>query len=163
MGEDVGEPVEPPMKKKKSDYYRPKRVLADGTVTQSTPGVRKYAARRIKVTDPRVLAVLNDLYDKMDSLKRNAGVGHEYDGVRYAQYYGRLNKAGDIGRLKTYFLSSEQKVYQLDGRGNHAEVKWQNDRNNKNRAYGNIQLTGEGGGYDCSIAGPFKTELTIFI
>ena len=70
-----------------------------------------------------------------------AGIGHDYDGVQYAQYFGHLNKAGNIGRLQTIILSSESKVYQLDAKGNHAEIMWQNDKNNKKLAHGSIKLT----------------------
>ena len=110
-----------------------------------------------------MLAALTELYDERGTLERNAGIGHELNGVRYAQYYGRLDKAGTIGRLWTIVLSSEGKVYQLNPKEKHIEIKWQNDRANKKLTYGNINLLGEGENYQCSILGPFKTDLSLFL
>ena len=140
----------------------PKRVLPDGTITHSNPEARPYNSRRAKVTDPRVLAALTEIYAERGTLDRNVGVGHEINGARYAQYYGRLDKAGTIGRLWTIVLSSEGKVYQLNNNEKHIEIKWQNDRANKKLAYGTINLLGEGENYQCSILPVFKSELGLF-
>ena len=162
--------VEKPFAKKRtgrprgggSAYYHPKRQLSDGTFTQRTPGARPYNSRRIPVTDPRVLAALTEIYNERGTLDRNPGIGHEINGVRYAQYFGRLNRAGTIGRLWTIILSSEGKVYQLNNNEKHIEIKWQNDRANKKLAYGTINLLGEGENYQCSILPVFKSELGLF-
>ena len=164
--------VDEPFAKKKKPTGRPrtgqkgkgpKRILPDGTITYAHPEARPYNARRSKVTDPRVLAALTEIYDERGTLERNPGIGHDFNGVRYAQYYGRLDKPGTIGRLWTIVLSSEGKVYQLHENEKHIEIKWQTDKTNKKVAYGNINLLGEGENYQCSILGPFKTELSLFL
>ena len=95
-------------------FYRQKRVLADRTITQSTPGTYAYNSRRIEVTDPGVLDALNEIYDERGTFDHIPGIGHDFNGIRYAQYFGRLDKAGTIGRLWTIVLSSDRKVYQLN-------------------------------------------------
>ena len=96
-------------------------------------------------------------------MTRCPGLGHDYKGVRYAQYFGRLNKAGDIGALKTIILSSEKKVYQLNKKDKHVELLWQDDPSKLFPSYGTINLIGEGKNYQCSIVGPFKTELSVYL
>ena len=113
------------------------------------------------------------MFRAKDTIKRRPGIGHglrECQGypngsklVNYAQYYGRLNKAGDIGSLKTIVLSTAGKVYQLNDNGKHVELKWQNDKTNKNVAFGTINLIGEGKNYQCSILEAFKTELSLYL
>ena len=83
--------------------------------------------------------------------------------MRYAQYYGRLNKAGDIGRLWTIVVSSEAKVYQMKDIDKHAEIRWQNYVMKTKPAFGTINLTGEGKNYQCSILQAFKTELNLLL
>ena len=145
-----------------SSYYHPKRILPDGTTTQRTPGARPYNSRRAKVTDPRILAALTEIYNERGTFERRLGVGNEINGARYAQYYGRLDKEGTFGRLWTIVLSSEGKVYQLNKNEKHIEIKWQNDRANKKLADGTINLLGEGENYMCSILPVFKSELGLF-
>ena len=88
-------------------------------------------------------------------------MGHEYDGIRYAQWYGRLQKGGDPVQLYTIILSSDAKVYQLDTFGKHAEIRWQNNKAVLKPSYGSIKLTGEGGGANVSLRGPFSTEWSV--
>ena len=83
--------------------------------------------------------------------------------VWYAQYYGRLNKDGDIGRLWTIVVSSEGKVYQMEDIDKHAEIKWQNDLMKTRPSFGTINLTGEGKNYQCSILSVFKSELNLLL
>ena len=73
--------------------------------------------------------VPKELYKKRVKLTRFPGVGHDFNGVRYAQYYGRMDNAGAIGHLQTIILSSEKKVYQLNEKDKHVKLKWQNDKN----------------------------------
>ena len=150
-------------KGRRSAYYRPKRILPDGTITQSTPGAHTYTSKRILVTDPRVLAALNEIYAERGTFDRIPEIGHDFNGVRYAQYFGRLDKAGTIGRLWTIVLSSEGKVYQMNKNEKHVELKWQNDKTNKKLAYGTINLIGEGENYQCSILKVFKSELSVYL
>ena len=142
--------------------HGPKRILPECTITTAHPEARPYNSRRSKVTDPWVLAALNEIYAERGTFDRIEGIGHDFNGVRYAQYYGRLDKTGTIGRLWTIVLSSEGKVYQLNKHEKHVELKWQNDRANKKLAYGTINLIGEGENYQCSILKVFKSELSMF-
>ena len=140
--------------------------MEDGTKTQKKEGARADTSKRLPVTDPDVLYALDELFKKKETLKRRPGFGYFFGRlkpVHYAQYYGRLNKDGDIGTLKTIILSSEIKVYQLNDDGKHMELKWQNDKHKKNPAYGTITLIREGGNYQCSILSVFKTELSLYL
>ena len=113
VGEDLGEEVgeEPPKKKK----------------AVKKAGTRAYNSKRIAVTDPYLKFALNHIWQRKDLYKRNPENGHMFQGmvrrmgkyanVRFAEYYGRLNKAGDIGNLQTIILSTEGKVYQLNDNG----------------------------------------------
>ena len=109
------------------------------------------------------MVALNEMYAERGTLDRIPGIGHDFNSVRYAQYFGRLDKAGTIGRLWTIVLSSEGKVYQLNENQKHIELKWQTDKDNKKLASGTINLLGEGENYQCSMLGPFKTELSLFL
>ena len=144
-------------------YAEPRVVNEDGTISRKKLGARKYQSRRMKVTKRVLMTVLKNLYKSRAKMTRFPGTGHDYNGVRYAQYYGCLNKAGDIGCLQTIILSNEKKVYQLTENDKHVELKWQNDKKVLQPAYGIIKLIGEGVGYECSIASAFKTELSIYI
>ena len=146
-----------------SSYYHPKRILPDGTTTQRTPGARPYNSSRIPVTDPRVVAALTEIYNERGTLDCNPGIGHKINGVCYAQYFGCLDRAGTIGRLWTIILSSDEKVYQINENDKRIELKWQNDVNRARPSYGTINLIGEGDNYMCSILGPFKTELSLYL
>ena len=110
-----------------------------------------------------MLDALDCIFNERGTIHRIPSIGHEYHGVRYAQYYGRLNKAGDIGRLWTIVLSSDGKVYQMNNKSKHVELKWQTDKENKKLAYGTINLIGEGENYQCSILSVFKTELSLYL
>ena len=142
--------------------HGPRRILPDGTITTAHPEARPYNARRMKVTDLRVLAALNEISAERGTFERIAGIGHDFKGVRYAQYFGRLDKDGTFGRLWTIVLSSEGKVYQMNKNEKHFELKWQNDKEKKKPSFGTINLIGEGENYQCSIINVFKTELSMF-
>jgi len=171
MGEDLGdfvveytvlEPDEP--KKVRKFVSRPVRTMEDGTKTQKKEGARAYNSRRIKVTDPRVLEVLDDMYRERMHYVNRAGAGHKFsDGVEYAPYFGRLKKEGFYGKLRNIILSSEKKVYLMMETGDHFELKWQNDKGKKNPAYGTIELPSEDGRFQCSIKNAFMIELRIEI
>ena len=173
MGDDTGEEIEHPKKKQRAVKTSrktgqkgrgPKRVLPDGSITHAHPEARKYTSRRTKVTNPRVLEVLVLMYRNMLTFKRRVGLGHKCcHGVRYAQFFGRLNQAGDIGTLRTVVLSSEKKVYKLEENGEHVELRWQNDKNVKSPACGTIELASIDGRYQCSIKNAFITELCVYI
>jgi cell division protein FtsB len=175
MGEDTGKEIEPPKKKQKAVKTSrktgqkgrgPKKVLPNGKISYANPEARKYTSRRTPVTDPVVLDVLDRMYKDRMGYKRKAGIGQKSrHGVRYAHYYGRLNKAGDIGVRRTVVLSSEKKVYMLEENGDHVELRWQNDKSVKSPSYGGILLTGDGenGSYECSLKYPFITELCVYI
>ena len=92
-------------------------------------------------------------------------VGHTFghSDVRYAKYYGRLNKAGDICQLHTIILSCEGKVYQIDEKDKYFELKWQNNPAIHHPSYGTIRLIGEDKNYQCSILPVFKTELNVYL
>ena len=84
MGEDLGdfvveytvlEPDEP--KKVRKFVSRPVRTMEDGTKTQKKEGARAYNSRRTKVTDPRVLEVLDDMYRERMTYLNLPGVGHK--------------------------------------------------------------------------------------
>ena len=77
-------------------------------------------------------------------------------------YYGRLNKAGDIGTPRTIVLSNEGKVYQVHENGRHVELKWQNDKARNHPSFGSINLIGEGRNYQCSILPAFISELALY-
>ena len=116
------------------------------------------------MTDPVTLDILDRMYKDRLRYNRKAGIGQKSrHGVRYAHFFGRLNKAGDTGIHRTVVLSSEKKVYMLMENGDHVELRWQNDRSVKTPTYGSILLTGEGGCYECSIKYPFITELCVYI
>jgi hypothetical protein len=171
MGEDLDgytvqytviEPDEP--KKKRKFVSRPVRTLPDGTKTQKKEGARAYNSRRTKVTDPRVLEVLDDMYRERMTYLNLPGVGHKcHHGVLYAPYFGRLKKEGHNGRLRNIVISSEKKVYMLMDKGEHVELKWQNDKNKKSPTYGTIELPSEDGRFQCSIKPVFMMELRMEI
>ena len=155
LGEDVGE--EPPKKKK----------------AVKKAGTRAYNSKRIAVTDPYLKFALNHIWQSKALYKRNPENGHMFQGlrrridkyadVRFAEYYGRLNKAGVMGPLHNIILSSQGKVYQLEPTGRHVEIKWQNDKEVSNPPYETIRLIGEGGNYQCSILNAFKNELSLYL
>ena len=159
-------PIKPPEPKKRVRVYKyrgPRVYNDDGTISRKKPGARKYTSKRKPVTNRATMVALKSIYKKQGKMTRCPGLGHDYKGVRYAQYYGRLNQEGDIGTLKTIILSSEKKVYQLNEKDKHVELLWQNDPAKLQPSYGTINLIGEGGGYQCSIVGPFKTELSVYL
>ena len=45
----------------------------------------------------------------------------------------------------------------------HAEIRWQNHVTKTKPSFGTINLTGEGGNYQCSILGAFKAELSLYL
>ena len=141
--------------------HGPRRILPDGTITTAHPDARPYNSRRIPVTNPQVLSVLNEIYAERGTFEHNHGIGHDFKGVRYAQYFGRLDKDGTFGRLWTIVLSSEGKVYQLNNKEKHVEILWQNDETKTKPAFGTIRLIGEGENYMCSILPVFKSELKV--
>ena len=159
-------PIKPPEPKKRVRVYKyrgPRVYHEDGTISRKKPGARKYTSKRKPVTNRAAMVALKSIYKKQGKMTRCPGLGHDFKGVRYAQYYGRLNQEGDIGTLKTIILSSEKKVYQLNEKDKHVELLWQNDPAKLQPSYGTINLIGEGGGYQCSIVGPFKTELSVYL
>ena len=99
------------------------------------------------------------MWSDIRNYQRNPG------SVTYAHYYGKLNKEGEIGLLKTIILSNDWKVYQLHGSGAHVELKWQNEPQSrkKGRPYGQIYLVGEGKGYETNLKPVFISELGIYI
>ena len=172
MGEDTGE--EP------SYDYLPSSEYASDKLAQTQPAKkakaesgrvlpiwhkpRAYHSKRNFVTDERVIAALDYMRDNEATYVRIPGEGIDRDGVRYAHYYGKLDKFGNVGFLKTIILSSELKVYQCEEHEDHVELRWQNNRTLKGkRPYGNICLIGEGKGYECSIKPVFTSELGIDI
>ena len=174
MGEDVcegvgnvdeeGEVVDNVPKKRVRvyKYTKPEGMKGIKNIDKKT-GNRKYTSKRKPVTNRTVLNVLKKLYKKRENMTRFPGHGHNYNGVYYAQYFGRLNKAGDFGKLKTIILSTDQKVYQLNEKDKHVELKWQNDKAVLLPSFGTINLIGEGKNYQCSIKDVFKTELGLFL
>ena len=149
IGEDLGD--EPPKKKKKS--------------ANKNPATRSYNKKTIQVTDHNVLRVLQSIRLNKALKTRIPEVGHTFThtNVRYAKYYGRLNKAWDIGQLNTIILSSEGKVYQIEEKDKYFELMWQNDKARKKPSYGTIRLLGEGKNYECNILNAFKTELSLYL
>ena len=174
MGEDVGEGVgnvdeegevvdnSPKKRVRVYKYTKPEGMKGVKNVDKKT-GNRKYTSKRKPVTNRTVLNVLKKMYKKRENMTRFPGHGHNYNGVYYAQYFGRLNKAGDFGKLKTIILSSDQKVYQLNENDKHVELKWQNDKSVLLPSFGTINLIGEGKNYQCSLKDVFKTELGLFL
>ena len=174
MGEDVGEGVGnadeegevidnvPKKRVRVYKYTKPEGMKGVKNIDKKT-GNRKYTSKRKPVTNRTVLNVLKKLYKKRENMTRFPGHGHNYNGVYYAQYFGRLNKAGDFGKLKTIILSTDQKVYQLNEKDKHVELKWQNDKSVLLPSFGTINLIGEGKNYQCSLKDVFKTELGLFL
>ena len=156
MGEDKGE--NPKKDVKKAAKKAVKKVVKKANT-------RSYVKKTIKVTDPHVLRVLKSVRLNEALKERNPEVGHTFThtNVRYAKYYGRLNKAWDIGQLNTIILSSEGKVYQIEEKDKYFELMWQTNKAMKKPSYGSIRLLGEGKNYMCNILNAFKTELSLYL
>ena len=136
-------------------------------------GTRSYNKRREPVTDEELKRVLNRIQmgkrlrdhqpEQGQCIFYSGGLVLRYAHVCFAEYYGRLNKAGDMGPLHTIILSSEGKVYQLIDDATFFELIWQTDKNVSNTPYGTIRLIGEGLNYQCSILNAFMTELGLYL
>ena len=86
MGEDLGEIPEPAKKKQRG--HGPRVYQTDGSISQKIPGACKYTSRCTKVPDLNVLLALDCIYRDRMTLVHKAGIGHKYNGVRYAQFHG---------------------------------------------------------------------------
>ena len=114
------------------------RSLPDGTKTKKKAEACSYNSKPIAVTEPKVLNALNSIYAVKNNMTHFPGVRDSYGRIKYAQHYGRLNKHGEIGTLKTIILSNEGKVFQLNDNGRHMELKWQNDKAITKPSFGTI-------------------------
>ena len=88
------------------------------------------------------------------------------DGVRYAFYFGKINKQGNVGLITSIVLSSDKKVFKITDMNEPVEMFWVNDPTKKGkRGHGHIYLgalTG-GKGFETYIHPVFQSELGIYI
>ena len=158
---DDGDFVQPPAKKKKPYQHGPRVVLSDGKVSRRRPGARAYKSRKERVLNFPVVDALNHIFDNKDAFIRLPGQGHDYEGVRYAQFYGHLRRGSEPVLLKTFVLSSDKKVYQMISPGEYYELQWQNDKDVFNPSYGTIKFPIEGDSTQISLKTPFLRELGV--
>ena len=82
--------------------------------------------------------------------------------VRYAFYYGKMNRSGNIGLITTIVLSSDLKVYKITDISKPVVMNWVRDPDVQGkRKFGNIYLgtlTGEKG-FETDIRPVFRSEL----
>ena len=150
-------------KKKKKYPHGPRVVLPNGKVSRRRPGARAYKSRKEMVLIFPVVDALNHIFDNKDAFIRLPGQGHDYEGVRYAQFYGHLRRGSEPVLLKTFVLSSDKKVYQMISPGEYYELQWQNDKDVFNPSYGTIKFPIEGDFAQISLKTPFLRELGVEI
>ena len=129
---------------------------------------RNYTKKQNKnVTDPNILHALRYLTDNVQTYSRNVFKGVDINGVRYAFYFGTVNKKNTFGMSTNIVLSSEKKVFNVSNIENAVEMSWNQDvtQRGKKRGYGHIYLGGltGGRGFETNILNVFQTELGIIL
>ena len=122
----------------------------------------------VYVRSQPVLDALIRMATLMFPHQRNIRQGYSFDefpnsySVRYAFYYGKINRKGEVGLITTIVLSSEIKVYKITDISKPVIMNWVRDLDAKGkRKFGNIYLgtlTGEKG-FETDIRPVFKPEL----
>ena len=129
---------------------------------------RNYTKKQNKnVTDPDTFHALRYMTDNVQTYSRNVFKGVDINGVRYAFYFGTVNKKNTFGMSTNIVLSSEKKVFNVSNIENAVEMSWNQDvtQRGKKRGYGHIYLGGltGGRGFETSILNVFQTELGIIL
>ena len=135
---------------------------------------RTYAKKQVViVTDPAVLFALNFMARSVYTYTRKRMEGYSPDGfdtpvpIRYAFYYGKINKSGAVGLLTTVVLSSDLKVYNISDVEKPIEMHWNQDKQmkGKKRGYGHIYLGKLAAykGFETYLQDVFMTELGVAI
>ena len=129
---------------------------------------RVYTKKVIKiVTDPDTLHALHSMARGVYSYSRKLFQGVNFNGTRYAFYFGRINSGGAIGLVTNIVLSSEQKVYNISNIDAIVEMSWNQDitSRGKKRGYGHIYLGAATGakGFETNLKDVFQTELGVII
>ena len=131
------------------------------------PEVRVYTKKQTKVvTDPDVLRALRFMADNVYTYRRNQFEGVNINGVKYASYFGKVSKGGNIGMSTNIVLSSNKKVYNISNMDAIVEMRWNQDITNKGkRGYGTIYLGSLTGtkGFETKLQDVFVNELGIHI
>ena len=129
---------------------------------------RVYTKKAIKVvTNPVVLHALHAMARGARPYARHLFQGVDFNGVRYAFYFGRINTGATIGLNTNIILSSEQKVYNVSNIDAIVEMPWNQDiaSRGKKRGYGHIYFgTATGSkGFETNLKDAFMTELGVMI
>ena len=132
------------------------------------PDNRVYTKKVLKlVTDPVVLFALHSMARNIYSYSRKPFQGVDFNGVRYAFYFGKINKGAMIGLVTNIVLSSERKVYNISNIDAIVEMSWNEDitSRGKKRGFGHIYLGTVTGskGFETNICDMFKTELGLIL
>ena len=138
----------------------------DESVEEAATTPRSYVKREmVYVQSPQVKFTLNFMACSAFNYIRKPLVGYTPDDtspVRYAFYYGKVNRSGIIGLATTIVLSSEYKVYRITDINKPIVMNWvQNPETKGKRKFGNIflgNLTGEKG-FETDIRPVFQSEL----
>ena len=145
----------------------PFRAFPSNKLAQTQPEQRVYAKKISPVvTDPKVLYALKLMASSVYSYSRDPFKGMDIEGVRYAFYYGKINKGGLVGMCTNIVLSSDLKVYNISNVDAIMEMSWNDDRSNKGkRGFGHIYLGTMTGGkaFETNLKDVFQTELGLFI
>ena len=93
--------------------------------------------------------------------------GVEINDVRYAFYFGVINKGGAVGMSTNIVLSSDKKVYNVSNVKSPVEMNWNQDMTTrgKKRGYGHIYLGALTGGkaLETNILNVFQMELGLIL
>ena len=129
---------------------------------------RNYLKKQTKsVTDPDTLDAIKYMLDNIQTYSRLPFYGTEINGLRYAFYFGKINKGGAIGMSTNIVLSSDKKVFNVSNIEDVVEMNWNQDvtQRGKKRGYGHIYigtLTG-GKGFEANILNVFQTEVGVIL
>ena len=114
-----------------------------------------------------VLFALHSMARNIYSYSRKPFQGVDFNGVRYAFYFGKINKGAMIGLVTNIVLSSERKVYNISNIDAIVEMSWNEDitSRGKKRGFGHIYLGTVTGskGFETNICDMFKTELGLIL
>ena len=129
---------------------------------------RNYSKKQTNnVTDPGILQALKYMVDNVRTYTRLPFNGTDIDGVRYAFYFGKINKGGAIGMSTNIVLSSDNKVFNVSDVESPVEMNWNQDitTRGKKRGYGHIYLGSLTGGraFETNILNVFQTEVGVII
>ena len=129
---------------------------------------RNYLKKPIKtVTDPIILHALSYMVENVSSYTRTLFNGTDINGVRYAFYFGNINKKEPPVLCTKIVLSSAKKVFNVSNVESPIEMNWNQDvtQRGKKRGYGHIYLGTLAGvkGFETNILTVFQTELGVIL